>query len=72
MAKFTFDLNLIDPCEIAEISIDQRIISENIYYGIYDGNFPTIILISKEMIAFEPSSSHCPELVIDVVNNDGS
>ena len=72
VSQFKFELNLVDPCEVATIIIDQKIVAQNIYYGIYEGNTPTEIFIDPEMINFSPQSTHCPVIVLDVVNLDGT
>ena len=72
VSSFTFDLNLVDPCEIATIDIDKGIIAESIYYGIYNGNTPISVLIDSDMVEFSPISNLCPDIVLEVVNFDGS
>ena len=72
VSSFTFDLNLVDPCEIATIDIDKGIIAESIYYGIYNGNTPISVLIDSDMVEFSPISNLCPDIVLEIVNFDGS
>ena len=70
--SFTFELNLVDPCDIAEFSIDPSIINPSIYYGVYTDNIEMVTSLSQSLVTSSHPSPLCPDIVLDVVNANGS
>ena len=67
---YTFGLNLINPCLVAEFNIDPDIIHEEINYNVYSANSATVIPIDQALISVSHPSSLCPAYEIDIVKDD--
>jgi len=69
---FTFDLNLINPCLVAEFDIDPDIIHEEIDYNVYSSNLASVISLDLALVSVSHPSTLCPPYEIDIVKDDYS
>ena len=66
-----FDLNLVDPCSIASLHINPRIINIAIVYGIQAHSSPATYTLDKQSyVKLSLESIDCP-ITLDIVNRDG-
>ena len=70
--SFTVALNLINPCSVATFDINPSIISEEIVYNVYPYNDAYEKTLNSSMITQSLTSTRCPSIEINIVNEDGS
>ena len=62
-----FDLSIVNPCFVAEFTIDDAIISKEISYDIFSGNEPIVIELDQSLVQVSPASTLCPDIELDVL-----
>ena len=70
--SFTFDLKLVNPCQIATFEISREIIDETIDYNVYRQSSAQVIQLDKELVRVRPESDLCPDIELSLANIDGS
>ena len=67
--SFTFEINLIDPCEVSTITIDPDIIG-NISYNVHQMNSVNTTTLNTSLISLSHDTPLCP-LELNIINDDG-
>ena len=63
---------MIDPCESANIILNQDLIDDTIFYPIRKEAYEKVIQIDTKDITISNDAFHCPEINLDILSGDGS
>ena len=65
-------MNLVDPCEVAELIIHPDTIINEFYYAIFSTNEAVSVPLYPSKIDLSTGASVCPAIQIEVENADGT